>query len=68
MSEGLFAGAGATLGGEQKKIAGNGKSKVSKIEEFKKTPLYTVLLNGGLFIAGVVLIQSPIMDMLAPQL
>lgn len=49
-------------------IDGSKKSAGEKIQEFKKTPLYSVLLHGGLFVAGVAFIQSSVMDMLAPQL
>ncbi|CDH14214.1 uncharacterized protein ZBAI_06000 [Zygosaccharomyces bailii ISA1307] len=34
----------------------------------EESPLYTIVLNGGLFIAGVAFIQSPLMEMMAPQL
>ncbi|CCC70950.1 hypothetical protein NCAS_0G00630 [Naumovozyma castellii] len=40
----------------------------SRFEQFRETPVFTVLLNGTLFVAGVAFIQSPLMDMLAPQL
>lgn len=40
----------------------------SRFQLFKESPAYTILVNGGLFIAGVVFIQSPLMEMLAPQL
>ncbi|CAB4256288.1 similar to Saccharomyces cerevisiae YOR045W TOM6 Component of the TOM (translocase of outer membrane) complex responsible for recognition and initial import steps for all mitochondrially directed proteins [Maudiozyma barnettii] len=40
----------------------------SKFQEFKESPAFTIVLNGSLFIAGVAFIQSPLMDMLAPQL
>ncbi|CCK68745.1 Tom6p KNAG_0B03030 [Huiozyma naganishii CBS 8797] len=44
------------------------KQPKSKFEQFKETPAYTVLLNGTLFVAGICFIQSPLMEMLAPQL
>lgn len=37
-------------------------------QKFRESPLYTIVLNGGLFIAGVAFIQSPLMEMMAPQL
>ena len=37
-------------------------------ENFKKSPAFTVIVNASLFVAGVVFIQSPLMDMLVPQL
>ncbi|CCE90411.1 Tom6p TDEL_0B02820 [Torulaspora delbrueckii] len=40
----------------------------SKFQQFKESPLYTIVLNGSLFIAGVAFIQSPLMEMMAPQL
>ncbi|KAG0668177.1 protein translocation complex component [Maudiozyma exigua] len=40
----------------------------SRLQEFKESPAFTILLNGTLFVAGVAFIQSPLMDMLAPQL
>ncbi|GCF01282.1 hypothetical protein ZYGM_000130 [Zygosaccharomyces mellis] len=39
----------------------------STFQKFKESPLYTIVLNGGLFVAGVAFIQSPLMDMMAPQ-
>ncbi|GMM33836.1 Tom6 protein [Saccharomycopsis crataegensis] len=39
----------------------------SRFQQFKKTPLYPVLVNGVLFTAGVWFIQSPLMDLLNPQ-
>lgn len=44
------------------------KKPKSKFEEFKESPAYTLLVNGTLFIAGVAFIQSPLMEMFAPQL
>lgn len=44
------------------------KKPKSKFQLFKESPAYTILVNGGLFIAGVAFIQSPLMEMLAPQL
>lgn len=41
--------------------------KLSKFEEFKQTPLYTVGLNAGLFVAGVAFVLSSLMEMLVPQ-
>lgn len=40
----------------------------SRFQAFKESPLYTIALNGAFFVAGVAFIQSPLMDMLAPQL
>lgn len=40
----------------------------TRFQLFRESPFYTVLVNGGLFVAGVAFIQSPLMDMLAPQL
>lgn len=40
----------------------------SKFQKFKESPLYTIVLNGSFFIAGVAFIQSPLMEMMAPQL
>ncbi|CAR26679.1 hypothetical protein ZYGR_0H05000 [Zygosaccharomyces rouxii] len=40
----------------------------SAFQKFKESPLYTIVLNGGFFVAGVAFIQSPLMDMMAPQL
>ncbi|SCW02253.1 LAFE_0F02366g1_1 [Lachancea fermentati] len=42
--------------------------KQSKLEQFRQTPAYPILVNVSLFIAGVAFIQSPLMDMMAPQL
>lgn len=42
--------------------------KLSKFEEFKQSPVYTVGLNAGLFVAGVAFILSSLMEMLVPQL
>ncbi|KAK6455123.1 uncharacterized protein RJT20DRAFT_142165 [Scheffersomyces xylosifermentans] len=39
----------------------------SALEQFKKTPAYTIGLNVTLFSLGVLFIQSPLMDMLVPQ-
>lgn len=40
----------------------------SRLQKFKESPLYTIALNSAFFIGGVAFIQSPLMDMLAPQL
>ncbi|CCE62181.1 hypothetical protein TPHA_0C00240 [Tetrapisispora phaffii CBS 4417] len=40
----------------------------SKFEEFKESPMFTVLVNSVFFVAGVAFIQSPLMEMLAPEL
>lgn len=40
----------------------------SRFQKFKESPLYTILLNGTFFVAGVAFIQSPLMEMMAPQL
>ena len=40
----------------------------SRLQEFKESPAFTILVNSTLFVAGVAFIQSPLMDMLAPQL
>ncbi|SCU77770.1 LADA_0A02124g1_1 [Lachancea dasiensis] len=42
--------------------------KQSRFEQFKQTPAFPVLVNLSLFVAGVAFIQSPLMDMMAPQL
>ena len=43
-------------------------AKESKFEQLTKTPAFTVGWNVALFAAGVAFIQSPLMDMLVPQL
>lgn len=43
-------------------------AKESKFEQFKQTPAFPVLIHTALFAAGVALIQSPLMEMLSPQL
>jgi import receptor subunit TOM6 len=40
----------------------------STFDQIKKMPAFTVAVNVGLFVAGVAFIQSPLMDMLVPQL
>lgn len=40
----------------------------SKFEQFKQTPTYTIAVNVALFAAGVLFIQSPLMEQLVPQL
>lgn len=45
----------------------NNKAK-SRFQQFKESPAFTIALNGTMFIAGIAFIQSPLMDMLAPQL
>lgn len=40
----------------------------STFEQIKKTPAFTIALNATLFAAGVAFIQSPLMEMLVPQL
>ncbi|SCU92995.1 LAMI_0E12838g1_1 [Lachancea mirantina] len=40
----------------------------SRFQQFKETPAYPILVNVSLFIAGVAFIQSPLMEMMAPQL
>lgn len=40
----------------------------TRFQLFRESPAYTIIVNGALFIAGVALIQSPLMDMLSPQL
>ncbi|QLQ82028.1 hypothetical protein HG537_0G02820 [Torulaspora globosa] len=40
----------------------------SRFQKFLESPLYTIVLNGTLFVAGVAFIQSPLMEMMAPQL
>lgn len=40
----------------------------SRFQQFRESPAYTIIVNGGLFVAGVAFIQSPLMEMLAPQL
>lgn len=48
--------------------AASSQQPKSRFQAFKESPLYTIALNGTFFIAGVAFIQSPLMDMLAPQL
>ncbi|EJT44129.1 TOM6-like protein [Saccharomyces kudriavzevii IFO 1802] len=48
--------------------AASSQQPKSRFQAFKESPLYTIVLNGTFFIAGVAFIQSPLMDMLAPQL
>ncbi|EJS41754.1 tom6p [Saccharomyces arboricola H-6] len=59
---GMFAMPGAGAG------AAVPQQPKSRFQAFKESPLYTIALNGTFFIAGVAFIQSPLMDMLAPQL
>ncbi|QLL34909.1 hypothetical protein HG536_0H02840 [Torulaspora globosa] len=40
----------------------------SRFQKFMESPLYTIVVNGTLFVAGVAFIQSPLMEMMAPQL
>lgn len=40
----------------------------SYFQALRKTPAYTLGVNAVLFVAGVAFIQSPLMDMLVPQL
>lgn len=40
----------------------------SRFQKFKESPIYTVVLNTTFFAAGVIFIQSPLMEMMAPQL
>ncbi|AMD19152.1 HBR251Cp [Eremothecium sinecaudum] len=44
------------------------KEKQSRLQQFKESPAYPVLLNLTLFGLGVAFIQSPLIEMLAPQL
>ncbi|QLG70643.1 hypothetical protein HG535_0A05840 [Zygotorulaspora mrakii] len=44
------------------------ESSKSVFQKFKESPLYTITLNGAFFVAGVAFIQSPLMEMMAPQL
>ncbi|CEP60700.1 Tom6p LALA0_S01e16952g [Lachancea lanzarotensis] len=48
--------------------AGAPAKKPSRFEQFRQTPAYPVLVNLSLFVAGVAFIQSPLMEMMAPQL
>ncbi|SCU85603.1 LAME_0D02014g1_1 [Lachancea meyersii CBS 8951] len=48
--------------------AGSPAKKASKFEQFRQTPAFPVLVNLSLFVGGVAFIQSPLMDMMAPQL
>ena len=64
MSSAMFGMKG--MGLEDTSLATN-KLK-SKFQLFKGSSAYTVLVNGGLFIAGVAFVQSPLMKILAPQL
>ncbi|KAH3900202.1 Tom6p SCDLUD_003173 [Saccharomycodes ludwigii] len=43
-------------------------SNKSRFQLFRESPAWTVLVNVALFGAGVAFIQSPLMDMMAPQL
>lgn len=40
----------------------------SRLQEFRESPMYTIFVNGTLFVAGIAFIQSPLMEMLAPEL
>ncbi|ODV78503.1 uncharacterized protein CANTADRAFT_52478 [Suhomyces tanzawaensis NRRL Y-17324] len=40
----------------------------STLEKITKSPLFTVGLNTAYFVAGIAFIQSPLMEMLVPQL
>jgi len=44
------------------------QKELSKFEQLRKTPGWTVGVNLTLFAAGIAFIQSPLMDMLVPQL
>ncbi|EDO16793.1 hypothetical protein Kpol_526p46 [Vanderwaltozyma polyspora DSM 70294] len=48
--------------------AGMPRKPKSKFQEFRESPMYTVLVNGAFFVAGVAFIHSPLMEMLAPEL
>ncbi|SCV06150.1 LANO_0H23200g1_1 [Lachancea nothofagi CBS 11611] len=48
--------------------AGAPAKKASRFEQFRQTPAFPVLVNLSLFVAGIAFIQSPLMDMMAPQL
>lgn len=64
MSAPLFGMPGMGLEG----AASSSNKPKSRFQLFKESPAYTILINGGLFVAGVAFIQSPLMKMLAPQL
>lgn len=52
-------------------MSGRGPSQApeeSSFQKFKKSPAYIIGLNAALFVAGVAFIQSPLMDMMVPQL
>lgn len=49
-------------------MSGREQKEVSSFEEFKKLPAFTIGVNVVLFAAGVAFVQSPLMDMLVPQL
>ncbi|CAK7901062.1 mitochondrial import receptor subunit Tom6p [[Candida] anglica] len=40
----------------------------SYLSQIQKTPAYTLAVHAGLFVAGIAFIQSPLMEMLVPQL
>ncbi|ODQ81043.1 hypothetical protein BABINDRAFT_160460 [Babjeviella inositovora NRRL Y-12698] len=40
----------------------------SAFQKFKESPMYTIAVHTGLFAAGVFFIQSPMMEMLVPDL
>jgi import receptor subunit TOM6 len=43
-------------------------AKESYFAQIQKTPAFTIAVHAGLFAAGVAFIQSPLMEMLVPQL
>lgn len=49
-------------------MSGREQKQESYLESFTKLPVYPVVVNTALFAAGVAFIQSPLMEMLVPQL
>lgn len=45
-----------------------GKEQETYFSHIQKLPIYTIGVNTVMFVAGVAFIQSPLMDMLVPQL
>lgn len=49
-------------------MSGREQKEESYLESLRKLPVYPVAVNTVLFAAGVAFIQSPLMEMLVPQL
>lgn len=45
-----------------------GKEQETYLAQIQKLPIYTIGVNAVMFVAGVAFIQSPLMEMLVPQL